>query len=121
MQLTLADFGCRDAEPPSWLPAHKWDDILAISVLPGSFSGLCVKVAKHSDAWKDWYCSEAPEIERFPRNTDENHPGMINISCGCGQQQTRRQGTTLFHDCSFLPVVFQQTLRKAKRCLCSDS
>ena len=35
MQLSLADFESAE-EPPEWLPTEKWEDILALSVLPGN-------------------------------------------------------------------------------------
>ncbi|KAK3108743.1 hypothetical protein FSP39_014630 [Pinctada imbricata] len=40
MQLTLSDFDCKDP-PPTWLPQEKWEDILALSVLPGPLDSLC--------------------------------------------------------------------------------
>ena len=65
MSLSLTDFDCAE-EAPSWLPRDKWEDILAISVLPGPLDSLCVKIATNSDQWKEWYRSDAPEKEEMP-------------------------------------------------------
>ncbi|KAJ8316217.1 hypothetical protein KUTeg_006231 [Tegillarca granosa] len=65
MQLTLADFDCKD-DPPNFLPQEKWEDILALSVLPGPLDSLCVNFAQNADAWKEWYKSEHPENEPLP-------------------------------------------------------
>ena len=65
MQLSLADFECKK-ETPTWLPANKWEDILAISVLPGPLDSLCVHMAEDSDAWKAWYRADKPEMETIP-------------------------------------------------------
>lgn len=65
MQLTLADFDCKD-NPPDWLPQEKWEDILALSVLPGPLDSLCVNFAMNSEAWKAWYKGDYPEQELLP-------------------------------------------------------
>ncbi|WAR04812.1 DYHA-like protein [Mya arenaria] len=65
MQLTLADFDCKD-DPPEWLPQEKWEDILALSVLPGPLDSLCVNFAMNSDPWKSWYKGDYPEREPLP-------------------------------------------------------
>lgn len=65
MQLTLRDFDSED-EPPSWMPAEKWEDILAVSVLAGPLDSLCVHMAQHSDEWKAWYQAEKPDNEPLP-------------------------------------------------------
>ncbi|KAK7479595.1 hypothetical protein BaRGS_00029144 [Batillaria attramentaria] len=65
MQLTLSDFDSKDS-PPTWLPREKWDDIMALSVLPGPLDSLCVSFAAASDAWHDWYKSPYPEQEPLP-------------------------------------------------------
>ena len=75
MQLSLEDFDCNDAAPPSWLPADKWEDILAVSVLPGPLDSLCVHMARQSDSWEHWYQSENPEDELVPLPTKENSQG----------------------------------------------
>lgn len=61
----MNDFDYKD-EPPMWLPQEKWEDILALSVLPGPLDSLCVNFAQHSDAWKSWYKSPYPEKEPLP-------------------------------------------------------
>lgn len=65
MQLTLGDFDCKK-NPPAWLSQEKWEDILALSVLPGPLDSLCVDFAINSDAWKSWYDSPYPEKEAMP-------------------------------------------------------
>ena len=65
MQLTLADFDCKDL-PPEWLPKEKWEDILALSVLPGPLDSLCVNFALNSESWRNWYKGEYPEREPLP-------------------------------------------------------
>ncbi len=72
MQLSLADFECEDTEAPRWLPAEKWEDILALSVLPGPLDSLCVHMARESDVWRDWYHSEKPEDLDLPIPNPEN-------------------------------------------------
>ena len=66
MQLSLQDFDCRDAETPTWLPTEKWEDILALSVLPGPLDSLCVDFATNSEAWREWYHSPYPEKLPLP-------------------------------------------------------
>ena len=44
MQLSLADFDSDDFIP-GWLPPDKWEDLLAVSVLPGPLDSLCVQVS----------------------------------------------------------------------------
>ncbi|GFO25145.1 dynein beta chain, ciliary-like, partial [Plakobranchus ocellatus] len=66
MQLSLQDFDCRDGETPTWLPTEKWEDILALSVLPGPLDSLCVDFACNGEAWKDWYQSPYPEKLALP-------------------------------------------------------
>lgn len=65
MQLTLNDFDYKD-DPPVWLPQEKWEDILALSVLPGPLDSLCVNFAQNSESWKSWYKSQHPEKEPLP-------------------------------------------------------
>lgn len=60
MSLTLDDFGC-DAKPPEWLPRDRWENVMAISVLPGPLDNLCVKLAENSEPWHKWYLSDTPE------------------------------------------------------------
>ena len=83
MQLSLADFECDDAVPPTWMPIDKWEDVLALSVLPGPLDGLCVHIAKNSDVWKEWYDSEKPEDGILPipvKETDANTSGTCMFS-----------------------------------------
>ncbi|XP_070202269.1 uncharacterized protein [Littorina saxatilis] len=65
MQLTLSDFDSKDS-PPAWLSKDKWEDILALSVLPGPMDSLCVSFASASDAWHQWFKSPYPEQESLP-------------------------------------------------------
>lgn len=75
MQLTLDDFDCKDP-PPTWLPQEKWEDILALSVLPGPLDSLCVHIAQNSESWKSWYKSEYPEREPLPLASSGGEEGM---------------------------------------------
>ena len=70
MQLSLTDFDCLE-DPPTWLPQEKWDDIMAVSVLPGTLDSLCVHIATNSDEWRAWYKSERPETEPIPMNVEK--------------------------------------------------
>ena len=74
MQLSLQDFECAE-QVPGWLPPDKWDDIMAVSVLPGPLDSLCVHMAKNSDAWCKWYQHEQPDQLPLP------------LAHGPGQQQ----------------------------------
>lgn len=65
MQLTLTDFDCK-ASPPEWLSREKWEDILALSVLPGPMDSICIDLAMHSHEWKEWYESPYPEKLLLP-------------------------------------------------------
>ncbi|XP_071959570.1 uncharacterized protein [Antedon mediterranea] len=65
MELTLNDFDCK-AKPPSFLPEDKWEDMLALSVLPGPLDSMCVHVAEHPEAWEEWYKLATPEDEPLP-------------------------------------------------------
>ena len=65
MELTLLDFGC-DAPPPPFLPPDKWEDILAISVLPGPLDSLCIHIAEMAEQWEAWYMASEPERLPLP-------------------------------------------------------
>ena len=65
MELSLADFDC-DAQPPDFIPYNKFEDLLAISVLPGPLDGLCVQFAQRPGDWEAWYKSATPEEEPLP-------------------------------------------------------
>lgn len=78
MQLTLNDFDCKDP-PPKWLPQEKWEDILALSVLPGPLDSLCVHMAQNSDTWKSWYTSDYPEREPLPVASAGGEEGKGNL------------------------------------------
>lgn len=57
----LEDFDC-SSPVPDWLPADRWEDLLAFSILPGSLEGICARVATSSEMWKLWYESDEPEV-----------------------------------------------------------
>ncbi|XP_053409232.1 uncharacterized protein LOC123561373 isoform X4 [Mercenaria mercenaria] len=94
MQLTLADFDCKD-EAPVWLPQEKWEDILALSVLPGPLDSLCVNFAQCSDAWKSWYKGDYPEQEPLPLSVTaagasmETRPGSSESTRSAKENQTK--------------------------------
>jgi len=54
MQLSLEDFGS-EASPPDWLAQDKWDNVMAVSVLPGALDNLCVKVHFFRDILIAWW------------------------------------------------------------------
>ena len=60
LSLSLEDFGS-EAQAPHWLPQDRWENVMAISVLPGPLDNLCVKIAENSDTWHTWYKSDTPE------------------------------------------------------------
>ena len=70
MVLTLADFDCDEAVP-EWLPSDKWDDVIAMSVLPGPLDSLCVQVAENADEWEAWYKTDMPENEPLPMKSED--------------------------------------------------
>ena len=61
LSISLSDFEC-SASVPDWLPADRWEDLLAFSVLPGSLEGICVRVAENNEQWKAWFHEVAPEV-----------------------------------------------------------
>lgn len=65
MQLTLSDFDSKDS-PPTWLSQEQWEDVMALSVLPGPLDSLCVSFASASQAWHQWYTTPYPEQEPLP-------------------------------------------------------
>lgn len=65
MDLTLKDFES-DATPPEFLPSEQWEDLMAVSVLPGPLDGICVQLAESPEPWAKWYQSEEPEMEAIP-------------------------------------------------------
>ena len=73
MQLSLNDFGSNDK--PLDIPSKKWEDILAISVLPGALDSLCVHMAQCPDDWLLWYKSPRPERLALPVAVDSGHRG----------------------------------------------
>ena len=86
MQLSLSDFDC-DAMPPSWLPADKWEDMLAVSVLPGPLDSLCVQIASNAEEWKTWYRSLKPETVPLPLRDEV-------VAGGAEVEQNTDQGKT---------------------------
>ena len=54
MDISLKDFDREELEPPTWLSAKKWEDVLAISVLPGALDSVCVHLAEHQEKWQLW-------------------------------------------------------------------
>nr|CAB3238693.1 dynein heavy chain 8, axonemal-like [Phallusia mammillata] len=69
-KVSLSDFGS-DGSAPEWLPADRWEDLLAYSVLPGALEGICVHVAEDEDHWKSWYELQNPEKVNLPSPPDE--------------------------------------------------
>ena len=83
MQLTLSDFDSKDS-PPTWLSQEEWEDILALSVLPGPLDSLCVSFASASEAWYKWYTSPYPEQEALPLAESEAIKAQEDKGgCGC--------------------------------------
>ena len=73
MQLSLADFDCELTIPTIFTP-KQWDDILAISVLPGTLDSICVKIAMFGDQWSTWMTSQHPECIAVPQmDKDDGH------------------------------------------------
>ena len=83
--LSLAEFGVADLEPPHWLAADKWDDVMAISVLDGPLENMCVSVAQHSEQWREWYKSADPENQSLPPISTKSGKAAILI-CKLGGQ-----------------------------------
>ena len=77
MQLSLSDFG--SAGKPLDIPSKKWEDILAISVLPGPLDSLCVHMAQCPDQWLVWYKSVRPERLALPTIADSDQPGRSSL------------------------------------------
>ncbi len=78
MELSLEDFDC-DSPVPSFLTQDKWEDLMAISVLPGPLDGLCVQFAQRTGEWEAWYKCAEPENEPLPyqpmtTEEEENRP-----------------------------------------------
>lgn len=73
LSLSLEDFGS-EAKPPEWLPRDRWENVMAISVLPGPLDNLCVKIAEGGDSWQKWYHSATPERQMVSENeaVDDN-------------------------------------------------
>lgn len=70
VRLTLVDFGCDgNTPPPTWLPEHQWEDVMALSVFPAPLEALCVQLVENSEAWRGWYESDRPEVEELPLQT----------------------------------------------------
>ncbi|XP_022099208.1 dynein beta chain, ciliary-like [Acanthaster planci] len=65
MELSLADFEC-DSPPPNFLTPDQWEDLMAVSVLPGPLDGLCVQFAQQPADWEAWYKTTNPEEEPLP-------------------------------------------------------
>lgn len=57
----LEDFECTSLVP-DWIPAVYWEDVLAISVLPGPLEGICVHIADAAEQWKTWFNTDKPEV-----------------------------------------------------------
>ncbi|XP_023931015.1 dynein beta chain, ciliary-like [Lingula anatina] len=70
MTLTLTDFESQ-ASDPDWIAKDRWDDILAMSVLPGPLDAICCHIAEFSEAWKAWYNLPEPETAAMPNDKNE--------------------------------------------------
>ncbi|XP_069115919.1 uncharacterized protein [Argopecten irradians] len=93
MQLTLEDFDCKDS-PPDWMPQEKWEDIMALSVLPGPLDSLCINMAQNSDGWQAWYRSPHPEKEALPPLTPvEGEASIENRPGSGGSKHSRGSGS----------------------------
>ena len=90
MSLSLADFDCAAARLP--LPADKWDDVLAVSVLPGPLDSLCVRMARQPDAWMAWYESVRPETEPLPAHDGDGPEGATTQGEEEGDSTHTQQG-----------------------------
>nr|XP_022320176.1 dynein beta chain, flagellar outer arm-like isoform X6 [Crassostrea virginica] len=118
MQLTLNDFDCKDP-PPKWIPQEKWEDILALSVLPGPLDSLCVHLAQNSESWKAWYKSDYPEREPLPLSSsageEENRPasGGSKNSHGNGMKTPDLGPLSDFHQLLLLRMLRQDRLPAA--------
>ena len=71
MQLSLLDFDCNLVAPIGTFTTSQWDDLLAVSVLPGPMDGICTKIAAHADQWSIWMKSSRPELLSLPQFTDD--------------------------------------------------
>ncbi|XP_056010102.1 uncharacterized protein LOC125667097 [Ostrea edulis] len=118
MQLTLDDFDCKDP-PPTWLPQEKWEDILALSVLPGPLDSLCVHIAQNSESWKSWYKSEYPEREPLPLASSGGEEDKRPSSGGSKNSQSNGMKTpdlgplSDFHQLLLLRMLRQDRLLAA--------
>ena len=82
LSLTLEDFGS-EALPPHWLPQDRWENVMAISVLPGALDNLCVRIAESSETWHTWYKSETPERQMI--EADDNQTEDTSTARGEAQ------------------------------------
>lgn len=74
MQLSLHDFDCQLSPPLDTFTTSQWDDLLAVSVLPGPMDAVCTKIAAFSDQWSTWITSARPERLPLPQFTsDQGH------------------------------------------------
>ena len=80
MELSLADFDC-DSPVPSFITPDKWEDLMAISVLPGPLDGLCVQFAQRTSEWEAWYKSLKPEDEPLPYRPATSGEGESGKIC----------------------------------------
>lgn len=86
----MSDFDCK-AEVPDWLSKEKWEDVLALSVLPGPLDSLCVDVAINSEQWKEWYTSPYPEKVKLPFDGGKDL-GSEDEKADVGTEKNRKDG-----------------------------
>ncbi|XP_067941284.1 uncharacterized protein [Watersipora subatra] len=77
LSLSLDDFGC-EAKPPEWLPKDRWENVMAISVLPGPLDNLCVRIAENPEAWHKWYLSDTPERQMVSQTIDGGDDNTVS-------------------------------------------
>ncbi|XP_033641711.1 dynein beta chain, flagellar outer arm-like [Asterias rubens] len=119
MELSLEDFDC-DSPVPCFLTQDKWEDLMAISVLPGPLDGLCVQFAQRSSEWEAWYKCAEPENEPMPyrpmTSEEEEHRPVDNEGQTSAQSTPDLGSLTEFHQLILLrllrPDRFPSTARR---------
>lgn len=111
MQLTLSDFDSKDS-PPTWLSQEQWEDVMALSVLPGPLDSLCVSFASASQAWHQWYTTPYPEQEPLPLS---ERAGLKAIEKEEDIQGAQTEGTTSSPDLGSLTDFHQLLILRMLR------
>ncbi|RNA04920.1 dynein beta ciliary-like, partial [Brachionus plicatilis] len=66
INITLHDFGVpQTTKVPNWIPKDNWNDLLAMSLIPGDLDHFVIAIVSSEKEWKNWF--QSPLTASFPK------------------------------------------------------